>query len=256
MKFKYINLFLFFFVFACTNTNIKSIKDESLQKQFYSSKGFALVYSENIYKSKLVKKKINNRDFVILHSYLKPNTLVKIYNPINKKSVIATVKYKTEFSKLYNSVISKRIVEEIDLNLNDTYVEIIEVNKNNKFIAKKAKTFDEEKNVANTAPVEDINIKNISTNVENISTNVENILPKVSSKYLINVVDFYYLDSAKSLKKKLNIELNLNNINIKQISKNKFRVFCGPFNSFDDIKESYFAIINLGFEQLDIVKIN
>ena len=29
-----------------------------------------------------------------------------------------------------------------------------------------------------------------------------------------------------------------------------------PFNSFDDIKESYFAIINLGFEQLDIVKIN
>ena len=70
------------------------------------------------------------------------------------------------------------------------------------------------------------------------------------------MVDFYYLESANTFKSKLQKDLNLSNINIKEVSPNKFRVFCGPFNSLNDIKDTYLSISNLGFEQLDIIKIN
>lgn len=249
MKYKYISFFIIFFSLSCVQEGNIKVKTNIINKPVYSSKGFALIYKSMFYKNKLIKKKINNREFVILHSFLKPKSYVKIFNPRNGKNVVAMVKYKTEFSKIYNSVITKRIAETIDLDPNDPYVEIVEINQNIKFIAKKAKTFDEEKNVANTAPVDDINIKNISLNKEKIQL-------KKTNKYLIKIVNFYYLESAKSLKKKLISELNFTNINIEQVSTNNYRVFCGPFNSFDDIKQSYFAIINLGFEQLEIIKIN
>ena len=108
-----------------------------------------------------------DRDFLILHSILEKNTFVKIYNPINTKTVIAKVKYKTNYPIIYNSVITSRIAEELELNYEDPYIEIIEIKKNNTFISKKAKTFEEEKNVANKAPVTDININVISNEPEN-----------------------------------------------------------------------------------------
>ena len=77
------------------------------------------------------------------------------------------MKYKTNYPIIYNSVITNRIAEELELNYEDPYVEIIEIRKNDTFIAKKAKTFDEEKNVANKAPVTDININVISNEPEN-----------------------------------------------------------------------------------------
>ena len=148
MKFKYIFFLILFFSLSCSQPNNIKINTDIKSKFIYSSKGFALIYEDNFYKKKIVKKKINNRDFVILHSYLKPKTYVKIFNPENGKNVVAKVKYRTQFSKIYNSVITKRIAEAIDLDLEDTYVEIISINQNIKFIAKKAKTYEEEKKVA------------------------------------------------------------------------------------------------------------
>ena len=54
-----------------------------------------------------------------------------------------------------------RIAEELSLNLNEPYIDLILISQNSTFIAKKAKTFDEEKNVAEKAPVDGIKIDNL-----------------------------------------------------------------------------------------------
>ena len=248
MKFKY--FFLIFFLFSCVE-DIKLINRNNIQvKKAFISKGFTLIYNDNLIKKKTIKKRIDGREYVILHSFLKRNTYVKIFNPINSKTVIAKVKYKTNYPIIYNSVITNRIAEELELNYEDPYVEIIEIRKNDTFIVKKAKTFDEEKNVANKAPVTDININVISNEPDNTE-----IRPK-KNEYIINIGEYYYLDSAKVVKNRLINEANLTNVKIKKISENKFRVYVGSYYLFNAMKDPYFAISKLGFEHLDVIKIN
>ncbi len=248
MKFKY--FFLIFFLFSCVE-DVKLINRNNIQvKKTFISKGFTLIYNDNLIKKKTIKKRIDGREYVILHSFLERNTYVKILNPINSKTVIAKVKYKTNYPIIYNSVITNRIAEELELNYEDPYVEIIEIRKNDTFIAKKAKTFDEEINVANKAPVTDININVISIDPENTD-----IRPK-KNEYIINIGEYYYLDSAKIVKNRLINEANLTNVKIKKISENKFRVYVGSYSFFNAMKDPYFAISKLGFEHLDVIKIN
>ena len=248
MKFKY--FFLFFFLFSCVE-DVKLINRNNIQvKKTYISKGFALIYNDNLIKKKTIKKRIDDREYVILHSFLERNTYVKIINPINSRTVIAKVKYKTKYPIIYNSVITNRIAEELELNYEDPYVEIIQIKRNDTFISKKAKTFEEEKSVANKAPVTDININVISIDPENTD-----IRPK-KNEYIINIGEYYYLDSAKVVKNRLINEANLTNVKIKKISKNKFRVYVGSYFLFNAMKDPYFAISKLGFEHLDVIKIN
>jgi len=248
MKFKY--FFLIFFLFSCVE-DVKLINRNNIQvKKTFISKGFTLIYNDNLIKKKTIKKRIDGREYVILHSFLERNTYVKILNPINSKTVIAKVKYKTNYPIIYNSVITNRIAEELELNYEDPYVEIIEIRKNDTFIAKKAKTFDEEKNVANKAPVTDININVISNELENTE------IRSKKNEYIINIGEYYYLDSAKVVKNRLINEANLTNVKIKKISKNKFRVYVGSYSFFNAMKDPYFAISKLGFEHLDVIKIN
>ena len=248
MKFKY--FFLIFFLFSCVE-DIELINRNNIQvKKAFISKGFTLIYNDNLIKKKIIKKRIDDREYAILHSFLEQNTYVKIFNPINSKTVIAKVKYKTNYPIIYNSVITNRIAEELELNYEDPYVELIEIRKNDTFIAKKAKTFDEEKNVANKAPVTDININIISNEPENTE------IRSKKNEYIINIGEYYYLDSAKVVKNRLINEANLTNVKIKKISKNKFRVYVGSYSFFNAMKDPYFAISKLGFEHLDVIKIN
>ena len=250
MRFKHKYFFLIFFLFSCVE-DVKLINRNNIQvKKTFISKGFTLIYNDNLIKKKTIKKRIDGREYVILHSFLERNTYVKIFNPINSKTVIAKVKYKTNYPIIYNSVITNRIAEELELNYEDPYVEIIEIRKNDTFISKKAKTFEEEKNVANKAPVTDININVISIDPENTD-----IRPK-KNEYIINIGEYYYLDSAKVVKNRLINEANLTNVKIKKISKNKFRVYVGSYSFFNAMKDPYFAISKLGFEHLDVIKIN
>ena len=90
------------------------------------------------------------------------NSFVKITNPVNDKSVIAeVVSNNVKFTDLYNSVITERIAKELVLDPKEPYVELLLISKNSTFIAKKAKTFDEEKKVAEKVPVDGITIDNL-----------------------------------------------------------------------------------------------
>ena len=127
----------------------------------YKNSGFALIYNEN-----LNIKKLEDRSLNIFHGNLKKRSLVKITNPNNGKSLIAEVKSnRVKFSKFYNSIISKRIAETLEVDPSQPFVEITLVTKDSTFVVQKAKTFEEEKVVAEKAQIDGINISNF--NAEN-----------------------------------------------------------------------------------------
>ena len=93
----------------------------------YSSQGFALVYEDFLYSDKIVNKRLNNEKYHVLHSSLKAMTLVKIYNPENSKSVTAKVKSISDFPAIYSTVITKRIADDLNLDIENPYIEIVKI---------------------------------------------------------------------------------------------------------------------------------
>jgi hypothetical protein len=235
---------------ACTQINLDDKIDLNNQVK-YKNSGFALIYSDDLKDKNEITKKINNRSLFIFHKNLKKNSFVKITNPNNMKTIIAEVaSNKVEFSEFYNSVITLRIAEELSLNLEEPYIDLVLISQNSTFIAKKAKTFDEEKNVAEKAPVDGIIIDDLGNS---------NLLSKTSIKinnfqYSIKIADFYYNQSAKNMTERIINETNIKNPVIIKISKTKYRVLLGPFNDIKTLKESFNEIKSLNFENLEILK--
>ena len=217
----------------------------------YTNQGFALIYDENLFNEKSISKKLDNRGLFIFHTKIRKNSFVKITNPENTKTVIAQViSNKAIFSNFYNSVITKRIVDELLLDENEPYVELSLISNESTFVAKKAKTFDEEKKVAQKAPVDGITIDNLGT-VE------KKELPKTSQSnflYSIKIADFYYKDSAENMIQRIKDETKITNPVIKKLSQTKYRVLLGPFNDIKKIQESFDEIEKLNFENLKIIK--
>ena len=184
-----------------------------------------------------------------MHSFLKINTPIKIINPINSKIIETKIYRKSSYPKIFNSVISKKIATILELDLNNPYVEIIETKKNKTFIAKKSNTIEEEKNVVEKAPVNEIEMNDLT----NMTLEVEKKILKDNS-FILVINEFYYEDSANNLKKELIKKTNMNNISVKKINNKKFRLLVGPFKNFNALKTSYISLNNLGFEDLNIYK--
>ena len=253
INYKYFFFIIFIFVFSC---NEKSNKINYTKKfNNYSNKGFALIYDENFLKSKIVNKKINNRSLLIFNIFLEEETPVKVTNLINGKYLLAKVGKNANYPFFYNSVISKRIALDLEINLNEPYIEIKTLNQKNSFIIGKAKTFDEEKNVANKVPIKGIKIKNISSSKNEVKLIVNKSKNHNVFKYIIKIADLYFEDSAKILKNRLSKEYDINSVKIKKMSKNSYRIYIGPFNNLDSIKREYRNIIKLNFENIEIIKL-
>ena len=132
-------------LYSCADYKTNEVTQKK-EKQYYSSNGFALIYDDELFLQKTINKKINNEDIRVMHSLLKTNTPLKIINPINSKVIETKVYKKAKYPKIFNVVISKKIASILELDVNNPYVEVIEIKKNKIFIAKKASTFEEEKN--------------------------------------------------------------------------------------------------------------
>jgi len=239
-------LFIFIFLYSCAGyEKNKSAKDD--KKIYYSSSGFALIYEDFLYEDKTINKKINNELILILHSTLKNNTPVRITNLKNSKSLETKVYKKANYPKIFSVVVTKKIASILDLDIENPFVEIIEIKKNKKFIAKEGNIFDEEKKIANTAPVDEIEMDDLTASV-----NKKNKEVSKKEKFMIVVSDFYYKDSAVSLKNDLSKKILLSNIFIKKINNKKYRLLIGPFKNFNALKTTYISLNNLGFESLNI----
>ena len=234
---------------SCTTTILTKNKSSNSLDNPFINKGFSLIYNDNYYDNKIISKKIDNRSLLIFQKNLKKNTIVKITNILNDKSIIGTVGINADYPSFNNAVLSVRIAEEIDLNEDEPYVEILEVLEDTVFVAKRAKTFEEEKKVANKAPVNNINISDL--NIKEINT--KNELSKKFS-YKIKIADFYFNDTASLLVDRIIKETKIRDAKIKKINEKKYRVYTGPFNNINSLQKSFNDISILEFENIEIIK--
>ena len=240
---------LFLFLTNCTTGTLVKKKPNSFLVNAYSNKGFALVYNEDIYKKKIVNKKIDDRSLIIFQKNLKTNTKVKITNILNDKSIIGVVETNSTYPSFNNAVLSKRIAEELDLDINQPYIQILEILENSIFISQKAKTYDEEKNVALKAPVNTISINDLNLVKKN---DQKKLILRFS--YIIKIADFYFNDTALMMLHKIKMESSIKDPKVKKISNKKYRVYLGPFNNINSLQKSYNDINILQFENLEIIK--
>jgi len=238
-------LFISFILLGCETTQ-KIKKNQINIDNRYKNSGFALVYNSNL---KDIKK-IESRSLNIYHKSLKRKSIVKITNPENNKYLIAEVKSnRIKFPNFYNSVLSSRIAEELELNLKEPYVEIISISKDSTFVAKKAKMFEEEKSVAEKAPIDGIQINDL-----NIKEQKKKLTTNKNFSYSIKVADFYYKDTAKIMVDRIKNEASINNLNIIKLSETKYRVLIGPFNDIKSLEKSFEKMNSFNFENLEILK--
>jgi len=243
-------IFLFFlstlFLFSCENSNNNFNNKEFKINERYKNIGFTLISNDKLDNV----KSLDLRSLDIYHKSLKKKSTVKITNPKNGKYLIARVKSnRVKFSDFYNSVVSNRIAETLELNLEEPYIEILLIPKNSTFIAKKAKTFDEEKEVADKAPIDGIVINDL-----NKKKTMKKNIKSESFSYSIKLADFYYKNTALMMIDRIKQETLLENYKIIELSKKKYRVLIGPFNDIKSIQESFDKIKSLNFENIEILK--
>jgi galactitol-specific phosphotransferase system IIB component len=122
------------------------------------------------------------------------------------------------------------------------------IKSNKSFVAKKAVTQNAEKKIANKAPIDQININNISQK--------KNLDKKKVKNYSILVANFYSLNSAKFLKEKLKTILKDSNYQlmyINKINKKNYALLMGPYNTIIKLKNDYIMLSDSNFEDLDII---
>ena len=119
------------FIYSCETKNI-NISDRNIISPdiSFSNRGFALVFDDGLKKRKIINRKIDNRSLIVFQRNLKKNTNVKITNLLNNKSILAKVGGSSRYPNFYNSVISKRIYQELGLDENEPYVEIVAISNN------------------------------------------------------------------------------------------------------------------------------
>ena len=226
---------------------------------YYASHGFALIYDWNLNKEGIINKKldirkdidkrINDTKVIVMHSFLKKGTPVKIINPENSKIIETKIHKLANYPKIFNVLISKKTAKNLELDFNNPYVELFEVKKNKTFVAKEGVIFDEEKNVAEKIPVDKIKMDDLSKEKTSVKTNI----PK-KNKFILVIADFYYFDSANNLKNDLIKQTKIRNFLIKKINDNKYRLSIGPYKNFNALKFVYISLNNLGFEDLNICR--
>ena len=250
MNYKNFLLIIFFLLSTnCTRDNISINQNDVILEKEFSNKGFTLVSNQKNYDNGLISKKIDERSLIIFQKNLKINTHVKITNMLNNKSLIAKVGNDSDYPSFNNSVVSVRIANELDLNINEPYIEIIEILRNSMFIAKKAKTFDVEKNVAKKVPVKGVDINNLNTiDIDNTEISM------IKFSYQIKIADFYFIDTAKIMVDRIINETKVKNPSIIKINNEKYRVLLGPFNNIYSLQKSFNDISMLEFENIEIIK--
>ena len=242
MKFSLI--FIIFFLFSCSNGTFNTNNNKS-----YTSKGFALIYDENDYQKKIISTKLNPNNIEIGHNQLNKNSYVVITNPINKKSLTLKVSKKVKYPNFFKVLVTEKLANELNLNPKMPYIEIEKRLKNKSFVAKKAVTHSEEKNVLTKVPITKVKINDISKDSKDPSKN------QYANKYSIIVGNFYSKKWAESLIDILvNEDINKEVFKVIKLGKNNYQLLAGPYTSINTLKSDYFKLNKYGFDNLDLKK--
>ena len=241
MKFKYFIIFSFLFSCAGSNFTKKSIIP-------YNAKGFALIFNENDYQDKIVSIRLKNDKPYASTNMINAGKTLRLTNPENKKTIEIKNYRKSKYPFFYKILINENIASQLSLDRDVPFIEIQEIKKNKSFVAKETTTFSEEKKISNKAPVTKVRIDNISKD------KIINKMKK-TKKFDIILGEFYSINSAKLLEKRLKTELrnfNLKMLRINIKTANKIELISGPYKNINKLKKDFISLTNFGFEDLDI----
>jgi len=240
MKFNII--FIFIFLTSCA-TNVTKLENRSP----YNSKGFAYIYNDQDYETKIISSKLDNSKEQVSVYNLKTNSLIKIINPNTKESLTINNYKRIQYPDFYKILITEKVAEKLSLDPKLPLVELIEIKKNKSFVAEKAEIFNEEKKISSNAPVTSVKISNISKNNPS-KKNIEN-------EFYIVIGTFFLLETAEFLIKRIKKEIpiyDIKKLKIVKKSNKEIRLLSGPYNSINLMKNDYIYLKNFGFEELDI----
>ena len=240
MKFNII--FIFIFLTSCA-TNVTKLENRSP----YNSKGFAYIYNDQDYETKIISSKLDNSKEQVSVYNLKSNSLIKIINPNTKESLTINNYKRIQYPDFYKILITEKVAEKLSLDPKLPLVELIEIKKNKSFVAEKAEIFNEEKKISSNAPVTSVKISNISKNNPS-KKNIEN-------EFYIVIGTFFLFETAEFLIKRIKKEIpiyDIKKLKIVKKSNKEIRLLSGPYNSINLMKNDYIYLKNFGFEELDI----
>ena len=168
-------------------------------------------------------------------------------NPINKKSIKLKVTKKVKYPDFFKVLITQKLANQLNLNPKMPYIEIEKRVKNKSFVAKKAVTHLEEKNVLTKAPITQVKINDISKDSKNPFKNER------PNKYSIIVGNFYSKKWAESLIDILvNEDIKKEVFKVNKLDKNNYQLLAGPYSSINTLKSDYFKLNKYGFDNLDL----
>ena len=241
---KYRILVLIFLLTSCTTYSTKLEN-----RKPFNSKGFAYIFNEKDYENKIIKSKLDNTKLQIAHNSLYANTLIKIINPKTNQSLIIKNFKKTYYPDFYKILITNEVAKKLNLDPKIPFVEVLEIRKNKSFIAKKAKIYNEEKKISSNAPIETVQISNISK-IKKKNKNIH------KDDFYILIASFYSKDVADFLKQRITKEIPEFNSTRLKISKKyikEINLISGPYNTINLMKNDYILLKKFGFEELNII---
>jgi len=238
------SIFIVLIFFYSCSTNYTKIEN----RNSYNSKGFAYVYNNEDFENKIIKGKLDNSELQVSINSLKTNTILKIINLKTKDEITIKNTKRINFPDFYKILITKPVAEKLNINPDLPLVEILELKKNKSFVAKKAKIFSEEKKLSNKAPVDSVQISNISKGniIKNKSKN---------DKIYIVIASFSTKEVATFLKKRIIKEIpdyDYKKLIISKKNNKKIDLISGPYNTINLMKNDYILLKQFGFEELDI----
>ena len=203
---KRIIFIFFFFIVSCSN-----------KYQVYEKTGFAGVSQNN----KII-------------SYLQKDSLIKITNKNNKISKVYKVDVQLKSTDSRIIYLPEIVYDEISLNREFPLVIVQSMRENKSFIAKKAKTFDEEKKINKKVKIESIEVLKIDNK------------KVVTKKIFLDFGPFYYKTYSETLFRLLSLNIKNKKLIYKDYAPKNHIISIGPLKNLTEYDNIYLKLGKIG----------
>lgn len=203
---KRILFIFFFFIISCSN-----------KYQVYEKTGFAGVSKNN----KII-------------SYLQKDSLIKITNKNNKISKVYKVDEQLKSTDSRIIYLPEIVYDEIRLNREFPLVLVQSMRENKSFIAKKAKTFDEEKKINKKVKIETIEVLKIDNQ------------KVVTKKIFLDFGPFYYKTYSETLFRLLSLNIKNKKLIYKDYAPKNHIISIGPLKNLTEYDNIYLKLGKIG----------
>lgn len=174
---------------------------------------------------------------------------VRVTNIENGFSMIVRVNHRGAYSNTNVIELSDIVFNKLKLNENGNLIKLELINANETFILGEAKTYNEEKKISSTAPIDDVSVVSIGTESQEGTTeklltkdkvNLDNFrIEKIQNKEIyIHVATLLFKQSAEELENKLKSIKKVDIVNTMINGKNTYKVIIGPFDSMVQLNET------------------